>query len=189
MQRAAIFIALSVLSFAAGAADTYVVDGNHTFPSFAVSHFGFSTYRGRFDRTSGTILLNLKKKSGSADILIDVTSVNTGVKKLDEHLQEADFFDTARYPTMTFKSKDFTFHGDKLTGVEGQLTIKGVTKPVTLKITSFSCRNHPMKKVPACGADAETTIKRSDFGVSAYSPNIGEEVKLFIEVEAQQQPD
>ena len=163
---------------------TYTIDERHTFPSFEISHFGFSTYRGRFDRTSGTITLDQEKKTGSADVTIDAASISTGVAKLDEHLKSAEFFDVAKFPTITFEGDGFKFKGDKLKSVSGELTIHGVTKPVTLTIVNFKCADHPMKKVPACGADAETTIKRSEFGVSTYSPNVGEEVKLEIQVEA-----
>jgi polyisoprenoid-binding protein YceI len=176
-------LALSALPFAAFG-ESYVIDQAHTFPSFEVSHFGFSTFRGRFDKTSGVIALDLKRKSGAAEIVIDAGSVSTGVAKLDEHLRSADFLDVAKYPTMNFKGTKFSFDGDKLTSVDGELTIHGTTKPVTLTVKSFKCADHPMKKVPVCGADLNTTIKRSEFGVSTGSPNIGEDVTLQIQVEA-----
>lgn len=189
MKIFAVIVALLPVLFAsAHAADTYAIDPTHTFPSFALNHLGFSTFRGRFDKTSGTITLDVAKKTGSADITIDVASVSTGVAKLDEHLLKDDFFNAAKYPTITFKSKDFKFTGDKLTAVQGDLTMHGVTKPVTLTVTSFACKPHPLKKIQACGADAATTIKRSDWGISTYSPNVGEEVTLLIEVEAHKQP-
>lgn len=178
-------IALSATAFSAAAADTYVIDTTHSFPSFEISHFGFSTFRGRFDKISGTITLDLAKKTGVADVTIDPASVSTGVDKLNEHLKSAEFLDVAKYPAITFKSKDFKFDGDKLTAVSGDLTIRGVTRPVTLAVKNFKCAEHPMKKVPACGADATATIKRSEFGVSTYSPNVGEEVTLDLQVEAQ----
>ncbi len=179
---------LSAFFTRAHAADTYAIDPTHTFPSFALNHLGFSTFRGRFDKTSGTITLDLAKKTGSADITIDVTSVSTGVIKLDEHLLKDDFFNAAKYPTIGFKSKDFKFKGDTLTAVQGDLTLHGVTKPVTLTVTSFACKEHPLKKIQACGADATATIKRSEWGISTYSPNVGEEVTLQIEVEAHKLP-
>ena len=163
---------------------TYQIDPTHTFPTFEISHFGFSTYRGRFDKTSGNITLDRDKKTGSADVTIDVASVSTGVPKLDDHLRNPDFFDAAKYPTIRFKSQDFKFNGDKLSAVNGNLTMHGVTKPVSLTVSSFLCGEHPLKKTPMCGADATTTLKRSDFGISKYSPNIGEDVLLRIEIEA-----
>lgn len=172
----------------AQAADTYVIDPTHTFPSFEISHFGFSTFRGRFDKTSGSITLDLAKKTGSADISIDVASISTGVDKLNEHLKKDDFFDVAKYPTITFKSKQFNFRGDVLSTVTGDLNMHGVTKPVTLTVAAFTCKEHPLKKVQACGADASATINRSDWAMSTFSPNIGEAVTLHIEVEAHKQP-
>lgn len=166
---------------------TYQIDPTHTFPSFEISHFGFSTYRGRFDKSSGAVTLDRDKKTGSADVTIDVASVSTGVPKLDDHLRNADFFDATKYPSIRFKSQDFKFSGDKLVAVNGALTMHGVTKPVSLTISSFRCGEHPLKKMPMCGADASTTLKRSDFGISKYSPNIGEDVLLRIEIEAHAQ--
>jgi polyisoprenoid-binding protein YceI len=164
---------------------TYTIDAGHTHPGFAISHFGFSTFRGRFDKTAGTLTLDLDKKSGSADVSIDVASISTGVAKLDEHLKSPEFFDVAKYPAITFKARELKFDGDKLASASGDLTIHGVTKPVTLQAKNFKCGAHPMKKVPACGADLTGTIKRSEFGVSTYSPNVGEDVALEIQVEAQ----
>jgi polyisoprenoid-binding protein YceI len=176
--------ALSVASFAAQAADTYAIDPTHTFPTFEVNHLGFSTFRGRFDKTEGTITLDLAKKTGSVDVTIDANSVSTGVEKLDAHLKNEDFFDTAKYPTITFKSTKFKFDGNKLDEVEGNLTMHGVTKPITLDVDDFVCKDHPMTKKPACGANLEAKIKRSDWGITYLSPNVGEEVKLKIEIEA-----
>ncbi len=185
MKRLIATLALMAPSLATFAApETYTIDERHTFPSFSISHFGYSTYRGRFDKTSGTITLDMAKKTGSVEATIDVASVSTGVAKLDEHLKTNEFLDVAKYPTITFKGKDFKFDGDKLASVGGDLTIHGVTKPATLQVKNFKCGDHPMKKTPMCGADLSTTIKRSEFGVTTYSPNIGEEVTLDIEVEA-----
>lgn len=184
MKKIVAVAALSLAPFVAQAADTYEIDPTHTFPTFEISHLGLSTFRGRFDKTSGTIVLDLAKKTGSVDVTIDANSVSTGVAKLDEHLKKPDFFDTAKYPTITFKSTAFKFDGDELDEVTGDLTMHGVTKSVTLDVDDFVCKPHPMRQTPACGADLEATIKRSDWGISTYSPNIGEEVKLKIEVEA-----
>lgn len=169
-------------------ADTYVIDPTHTFPTFEINHLGFSTFRGRFDKTAGTIVYDPAKKTGSAEVTIDVASVSTGVKKLDEHLQNDDFFDAAKYPTIVFKSKDFRFTGDKLVEVSGNLTMHGVTRPVELRVSSVTCKEHPLKKIQACGADITTTLKRSEWGISKYSPDVGEDVLLRIEVEAHQKP-
>lgn len=184
MKKLFAVAALSVASFAAQAADTYVIDPTHTFPTFEINHLGFSTFRGRFDKTEGIITLDLAKKTGSVEVTIDANSVSTGVAKLDAHLKNEDFFNTAKYPTITFKSTKFKFDGNELDEVEGLLTMHGVTKPVTLDVDAFVCKAHPMTQTPACGANLEAKIKRSEWGISTYSPNVGEEVKLKIEVEA-----
>jgi polyisoprenoid-binding protein YceI len=148
---------------------------------------GYSTFRGRFDKSSGTIAIDLKAKTGSANVTIDVDSVSTGVDKLNTHLKSPDFFDAAKFPTITFKSSSFKFKGNKLTAVTGDLTMHGVTKPVTLTVDAFVCKPHPYLKIPACGANATATIKRTAWGVGASPPEmLGEQVMLRIQVEAHQ---
>jgi polyisoprenoid-binding protein YceI len=166
------------------AADTYVIEPTHTFARFSWDHMGYSTFRARFDTTSGTITLDPAKKSGSVDVTIEADSISTGVPKLDEHMKAADMFDVAKYPKITFKATDLKFDGDKLASLTGTLDLHGVQKPVTLTVTRFHCATHPMTKAPACGADATGTIKRSDFGLGLYTPMVGDEVTLVIEVEA-----
>ncbi len=176
--------AVTFASVVQAAPETYVIDGLHTFPRFEYSHFGFSTQQSRFDKTTGTITIDRMAKTGSADIRIDARSVNTGSTLFNEHIQGEDFFDTKQYPEITFSSSDFQFEGDKLAAVNGQLTIKGVTKPVSLMVTSFNCMPHPMAKKDACGANAVAVIKRSDFNAGKYAPSVSDEVKLTIAVEA-----
>jgi polyisoprenoid-binding protein YceI len=183
-------VLLSAATLTAQAAEsTYKLDPTHTFPTFEISHLGFSTFRGRFDKTEGSITLDPAKKTGSVDVTIDANSISTGVAKLDEHLKNEDFFDTKKYPTITFKGTKFKFDGDKLDEVTGDLTMHGVTRPVTLDVDDFVCKQHPMLGIWACGANLEAKIKRSEWGISKYSPNVGEEVELKIEVEAHQQKD
>lgn len=176
--------ALALVATTAQAADTYEIEPTHTFARFSISHLGLSTTQGRFDRTSGTITLDPAKKTGSVEAVIDATSISTGVAKLDEHLKKPDFFDTAQYPTIVFKSNTFRFKGEAVDEVVGELTMHGVTKPVTLKAEHFICTAHPMRKIPVCAGDFSTTIQRSDWGISTYSPNVGESVTLSIQVEA-----
>ena len=178
----AITMSLSTTAFAAP--ETYVIDGKHTLPRFEYSHFGYSTQLSRFDNASGKIILDRATKTGSVDVVIDAKSVNTGSALFNEHIQGEDFFDTAKYPSITFKSNSLKFDGDKLVAVEGKLTVKGVTKPVTLNVTSFQCMPHPMLKKDACGANATAKIKRSEFNAGKYAPNVGDEVTLVIPVEA-----
>ena len=178
----AIAATLSTAAFAAP--ETYTIEGTHTFPRFEYSHFGYSTQLSRFDKTTGTITLDKAAKTGSVDVTIDTTSVNTGYPLFNQHIQGEDFFDTAKYPTITYKSTKVNFDGDKPATIEGNLTVKGVTKPVTLTVTSFHCMPHPMLKKDACGANATATIKRSEFNAGKYAPYVGDEVKLTIAVEA-----
>ena len=166
------------------AADTYTIDPRHTLPSYEIDHFGWSTQRGRFERVAGKITLDRAAKSGSVEVVIDVASVSSGVAKLDEHLRNADFFDAARHPTMTFKASRIVFDGDTPAAVPGELTLLGVTRPVTLVIKAFHCAPNAFAKKDACGADAVATIRRTDFGMTKYAPALGDEVKLLINVEA-----
>jgi polyisoprenoid-binding protein YceI len=181
----------AIVAFAAGlssapvwAADSYAIDPGHTHPSYEISHFGWSTQRGRFDHVTGTITLDRAAKTGSVDVTIDASSVSTGVGKLDEHLKSEDFFNVGKYPTVTFKANKIAFDGDVPISVPGQITILGVTKPATLTITHFTCGLHPMLKKDVCGAEATTRIQRSEFGMTKYLPALGDDVKLLINVEA-----
>ncbi|WEF33995.1 YceI family protein [Pseudoduganella chitinolytica] len=176
--------ALTVSVAAHAAPETYVIDNSHTFARFSYTHLGFSTQESRFDSTKGKITLDRAAKTGSVDVTIDAKSVSTGSDLFNSHIQGADFFDTAKYPTITYKSTKFNFNGDALASVDGNLTIKGVTKPVTLQVTSFKCQPHPMAKKDACGANATATIKRSEFNAGKYAPNVSDEVKLTFAIEA-----
>jgi polyisoprenoid-binding protein YceI len=180
--------ALAVLTTDARAAEVYEIDPSHTFAHFEVSHLGFSTTRGRFDDTTGSVALDVKNKTGSVNVTIRTASVSSGVPKLDEHLRADDFFDAENFPNITFVSDRFHFDGDRVTAVDGRLTILGQERPVTLTVTHFRCGEHPMRKVPMCGADAHTSIKRSDFGMDAYIPAVGDAVRLKIQVEAHAKP-
>jgi polyisoprenoid-binding protein YceI len=180
----ALALAASLSSVAFAASETYVLDTNHTMPRFEYSHFGYSTQLSRFDTVKGTVTIDRAAKTGSVDVEIDAKSVDTGYALFNEHIQGEDFFDTAKYPTITFKSDKMKFEGDKLVAVEGNLTIKGITKPVTLTVTSFMCMPHPIMKKDACGANATVQVKRSDFNMAKYVPYVSDEVTLSIPVES-----
>jgi polyisoprenoid-binding protein YceI len=182
--RIGVFLITAACALPAGAADSYAVDPAHTFPYFEINHLGFSTMHGRFGASSGTIALDSAAKSGSIDITIDATSIDTGHAKRDAHLKSEEFFNVGKFPTLAYKATKLKFNGDKLSGADGELTLLGVTKPVSLVVTAFNCGPHPMTKKQMCGANATATIKRSDFGLSAYVPAVGDEVKISIEVEA-----
>ena len=172
------------------AATTYIIDNSHTYPHFTYSHLGYSIQTHKFDKTSGKIVMDFDAKTGSVDVAIDATSVNTGFPLFNEHIQAADYFDTARYPTITFKSSSMKFKGNQPVSLMGDLTIKGVTQPVTLEVTHFKCMPHPMLKAPACGANATTKVKRSDFNMGKGAPFVSDEVTLSLAIEAvMAQPD
>ena len=175
------------LASAVAAPVTYGVDGTHTFPRFSYSHFGYSTQLSSFSKTTGKVVFDAEAKKGSVDIVIDMKSVNTGFVDFNGHIQGEDFLDTAKFPQATFKSTKVVFEGDKPQLIEGQLTIKGVTKPVTLTITSFQAMPHPMMKKPTLGANAFTVIKRSEFNAGKYAPYVGDDVRIDIAIEAMAQ--
>jgi len=177
-------LAASFAAPALAAPETFGIDGSHTFPRFEYSHFGYSTQQSRFNKTTGTITLDRAAKTGSVDVTIDAKSVDTGSDLFNGHIHVDDSFHTEKYPTITFKSTKVSFDGEKLASVDGNLTIKGVTKPVTLAVNSFHCMEHPMAKKEACGANASTVVKRSDFGAGKFAPYVGDDVKLVIAVEA-----
>jgi polyisoprenoid-binding protein YceI len=168
----------------ASAAETYSVDSMHSMPSFTFKHLNLSSFRGRFEQTTGIIEFDPVRHSGNADIVINIDSVSTGVPMLDQFLKSAKFFDSARFPTATFKSNSFKFSGEQLVAVSGDLSLHGITKPVVLQVAYLSCREHPLLSVPSCGADAIVTIKRSEFGLDAFIRNDSDEVKVEIAVEA-----
>lgn len=172
------------LAVPALAAESYTIDPNHTHPSYEVSHFGWSIQRGRFDNVNGKITLDRAAKTGTMDVSINAASISSGVAKLDEHLKSEDFFNVAKYPSITFKSKKIVFNGDKPASVPGEMTLLGVTRPVTLTIGAFHCAPNAFAKKDACGADAVAIIKRTEFGMTTYAPGLGDEVKLVINVEA-----
>ena len=181
---AALAFATVAATSAIAAPQTYVVEGTHTFPRFSYSHFGYSTQLSRFDKTTGTVVFDAEGKTGAVDIVIDMTSVNTGFTDFNGHIQGEDFLDTAKFPKATFKSTKVVFEGDKPKSIEGNLTLKGVTKPVTLTVTSFQAMPHPMMKKPAIGANAFTVVKRSEFNAGKYAPYVGDDVRIEIAIEA-----
>jgi polyisoprenoid-binding protein YceI len=185
MQK--LIFALSVLfgfGGAAFAADSYTMDPGHTFPRFEINHFGFSTHHGQFTKTKGKLVLDRAAKSGSVEITVDTASISTGDPALEKHLRSEEFFNVAKFPVMTFKSKTIAFNGDVPATAAGELTLLGVTRPLTLTISRVKCAPHPMLKKEDCGAEVTGTLKRTDFGMKAYVPLVGDEVTLRIQVEA-----
>jgi polyisoprenoid-binding protein YceI len=164
---------------------TYQVDPAHTYPSFEADHFGgMSIWRGKMTKTSGTIVLDRQAKTGTVDITVDASSIDFGHAKLNEHAKSPEMFDVAKYPTITYKGTIAKFNGDAPSEVTGQITMHGVTKPLTLTLNQFKCMQNPMLKKENCGADASATLDRSQFGID-YGAKYGfkMEVKLQIQVE------
>ena len=177
--------AATALTAGAAQAANYAIDPTHTFVTFEIGHFGATTNRARFDKKQGTVEFDRAAKTGKVDISIDVTSVNSGTPQFDKHLQSADLFDAAKHPTIKFVSDKFSFNGDKVSEVTGQLTLLGKTAPVTLKATQFNCYDSPMLKREVCGGDFETTIDRTQWGMN-YGVEWGfpKNVRLVVQIEA-----
>jgi polyisoprenoid-binding protein YceI len=181
--------AAAVLSTAgiAQAAD-YAIDPTHTFATFEIGHFGATTNRGRFDKKEGKVSFDKAAKTGSVDISFDIASVNTGTAMFDKHLQSAEILNAEQFPKARFVSTKFQFNGDKVSAVDGNLTLLGKTQPVTLKATQFACYDSPMLKREVCGGDFEATIDRTAFGVN-YGVDWGfpKNVRLVLQIEAVKQ--
>jgi polyisoprenoid-binding protein YceI len=181
-------ILASLLSFAAvaaQAAETYNLDPNHTQVEFNWNHFGFSNITGRFDRVESEFQFDaVDPTQSSIRVTIPVASISTGVEKLDNHLRSPDFFDAETFPTATFVSTGVTAAGEGKLAVAGDLTIHGVTRPVVLDVTINRIAPHPMSKKPTAGFDATLTIKRSDFGIANFVPNVSDEIVIEITTES-----
>jgi polyisoprenoid-binding protein YceI len=167
------------------ASDNYAIDPAHTYPSIEFSHMGLSIWRGKFNKTTGRIVLDRAAKTGTVEIAIDVASINFGLAAMDEKARSDDFFDTDKFPLAIYKGK-IQFAGDKPKTVEGQITIRGVARPATLSINLFNCMPHPMLKKEVCGADAEGELNWSEYGMkmSQYGQGDAGKVHLRIQVEA-----
>lgn len=184
LRQSLLAAVLAATAFSANAADKYNFDPGHSQINFSWNHFGFSNIWARFDKFDGELLLDTKDLSkSSVSVTIPLDGLDTKVEKLDAHLKSADFFDAGKFPTITFKSTKVEAAGEGKLKVGGDLTIHGVTKPATLDVTVNKIGVHPMMKDEAAGFDASTTIKRSDFGVGAYVPNVSDEIKVHITTE------
>jgi polyisoprenoid-binding protein YceI len=183
-------LALTLPLAAIAAPESYTLDPYHTYPHFAVEHFGVSQYWGRFDRSSGKFTIDRAARKGTLELNVETASVSTGdnergsrARTLDEHLRSADFFNVAEFPRMSFKSSEVKFNGDAPAEVSGELTLLGVTKPLTLKIERWVCRDHPFSKKPMCGGNASGALKRTDFGMKYAVPAVSDEIRLYVQFE------
>ena len=186
MKSSIAFLALMSLAFVTTAAPiTYNVDPDHTHPTFDVDHFGgLSVWRGNFKKTTGKVTLDTAAKTGTVDVIIDTATIDFAHDKLNEHVSGPEMLNVAQFPTAEHKGTLGGFTNGAPTTVSGNLTLHGVTKPVTLKINSFKCMQNPMSKKDVCGADASGTFNRADFGVN-YGQQYGfnQDVNLHIQVE------
>jgi polyisoprenoid-binding protein YceI len=167
--------------------ETYMVDPLHTTATFSVVHLGLSLQRGSFGRTTGRVMLDRAGKKGSIDVAIDAASVTSGSPPRETMLRGEDYFNVAQFPAITFKSTNLKFDGDRVVGADGELTIRGVAKPVTLSVADFKCAIHPATKKPACGAEVTASVKRSEFGMTKNQASTADEVNIAIAIEAIQQ--
>jgi len=173
------------LASALAAVDVYESDPDHTFAFFEFNDIGYSVQRDRFDKVNATISLDLQDQTGSVEASIDVHSISTGSRLFNQVLLSEAFFDASSFPLITFKSNRFSFGKlDNVTAVEGDLTIKGITRPVSLSVTHYKCMMHPMLHKPACGLNATGKVSRSDFNLGKYVPLVSNEITLFVSIEA-----
>ncbi len=189
-KHLAIALVAAIPLFASAAPENFTLDPTHTYPNFTVEHWGLSMLHGRFDKSSGKFSFDRAAKTGSVEVTTATASISTGdsvkgnrPQSRDDHLRSADFFNVAEFPNMTFKSTKTAFTGDLPSSVEGNLTLLGVTKPITLTFERFKCGANPFTKKDRCGGNAVGKFKRSDFGMKAAIPGVGDEIALNIEFE------
>lgn len=167
------------------AAETYTLDPTHTYVLYHINHLGFSVQVGKITMIDGKLTLDQSKPQNSkVSATIDMNNIDSGIAKLDEHLKDADFFDVAKYPTATFVSDKIVVTGKDAGKIYGTLTLRGISKPVVLDAKMMKVGMFPMKNKKTVGFVATTEIKRSDFGMKAYLPMLGDNVQLDIGVEA-----
>lgn len=183
-------LAATLAALPAFAADVYVIDPVHSQPQWVARHIGFSNQHGNFGKMSGKITLDRAARKGTVDVSIDATSIRTFDGRLDAVVKGERFFNVEKFPTITYKSTNVTFDGDKVTSIDGELTMVGVTRPVALKVSDFACGEQAFNKKPMCGAEATATIRRSEFGMT-NGINTGtpaDEIRLILPVEAYLEP-
>ena len=180
---AGLFLLCIVLALPAGA-ETYDIDPTHTYASFEIDHLGFSTQRGQFNRSRGSLRYDPVQQQGEVDIHIDAASIDTGLAARDDILRGEDWFNVAANPDILFRSTAFVFDGPRLTAIDGRLTLLGQSRPLRLDIQRVKCGLNFVSRKRGCGADATATLRRSDFGLNNGLPFIGDEVRLRIQVEA-----
>ncbi len=186
-SAAALMSAVCFCATARAESVTYVLDPSHTQVTFEVLHLGTSTLRGRFNRIEGQVTLDRAARSGNVSVVIDTSSVSTGVLPLDGLLRGAQGFVSQDHPKAYFVASQLVFDGDKLGSVRGEFSLRGASQPLQLRATTFNCYEHPMLKREVCGGDFEAEFKRSSFGINHSLPFVGDKVRLLIQVEGVRQ--
>jgi len=176
--------ATMLLAAPAFSAESYTIDPEYTIPSFEVEHLGFTTQRGRFDKTEGKVTLDFAAKTGSVDFTVFTNTVDMGSRAWTVHVISEGLFNIEKYPTMHFKSDKLVFEGGKVVAAEGQFTLLGITKPLKIAVNGFACATNPLNKKSMCAGNIAATIKRSDFGMIKYIPTVSDEIKINVPVEA-----
>lgn len=186
LQKFLFFLSLHMIFLlsAWAAPEEFTIDPQHTYTTFEVNHLGISTQRGRFNDTLGKVIFDPQDGNNNIEIKINAGSVDTGNESLEKLLRSEDFFNTEKYPDILFRAHKVTFKDEKPESIEGELTLLGVTKPVTLNVLSYNCTRKPFLIRLTCGIDATTTIKRSEFGMNSLLSFVGDEVKVLIQAEA-----
>jgi len=178
-------LACAFCAFPAAAAESRYDIQSHSYAEFALSHLGLSTFRGKITRVSGKISMDPEAGTGAIDVTLDAGAIVTGDAAVERVLRGEGFFNVDQFPAMHFVASKLSFADGKLQQVQGELTLLGVTKPVTLTVDGYACtKNFFTLFRYTCGADAKSTIRRSDFGMTRYVPLIGDEVNLNLAVEA-----
>jgi polyisoprenoid-binding protein YceI len=177
-------LALAFAPPALAVTEEFAIDPGHAFPMFEVKHLGIATQRGRFDHTSGTVMLDREAGVGSVDVVIDARTIDTGNAVLDKLLRGPTFFDTGKYPEIRYKASQVSLIEGKPSVVEGELTLLGITRSVPLEVSGLQCTRKPLLVVLRCGVDMKTTFRRSDFGMSAMESFVADEVTILIQAEA-----
>lgn len=183
-QHFAACLVAGLLATPAFAADTYTMDPEYTIPVFEVEHLGFSTQRGRFDKSEGKVMLDFAAKKGIVEFTVYTNSLDMGSRAWTIHVSSPGLFNIEQYPTMTFKSDKLVFEGNKVVAAKGDFTLLGVTKQITVNVNRFTCGTNPLNKKAMCAGDITANIKRSDFGMVKYIPTVSDEIKINVPVEA-----
>ena len=182
----AAFAILGALIAPACSADSYTTNPELSTPVFDIPKLGFMSLQGRFNKTSGKVKIDFTAKTGSVDFTIYTDSLDMGWDAWTKHLSDEGLFNVKKFPTMTFKSDKFIFSGNQIVGADGQFTMLGVTKPLTITVSNFHCNGATASKKATCAADVSAQIKRSDFGLTKYTPMVSDEVKIKVPVEVTQ---